>query len=144
MNASNCPHCQRIELAREGRLQTLVHETNRVIVIAGDHQYFAGYCIVLAKIHVREMHRMPQDEAIQMFGDVLEVGRRLDLEFKPLKMNYASLGNMDEHLHWHIIPRYKADPDHGDHPWKNAAHFSSKPTTPADILQIRSIFATTL
>jgi diadenosine tetraphosphate (Ap4A) HIT family hydrolase len=143
MSSSDCPHCKRVHLAIEGRLPAFVHETERLIVIAGDHQFFEGYCIAIAKIHVREMHRLPRNDAMLLFGDVLDAGRRIDLEFKPLKMNYASLGNLDEHLHWHIIPRYENDPDHKDHPWKNAAHFSSKPTTKADIMHIRSIFNST-
>jgi diadenosine tetraphosphate (Ap4A) HIT family hydrolase len=143
MNSPNCPHCQRIEFAAKGQLQTLIFETKQVIVIAGDHQFFPGYCVVIAKTHVREMHSLPPADALLIFADVLEVGRRIELEFRPLKINYASLGNIDEHLHWHVMPRYLDDPDHRDHPWKNAAHFSSKPTTSADIRRLRAIFSST-
>lgn len=30
--------------------------------------------------------------------------------FKPNKLNYELLGNFNNHLHWHIIPRYNNDP----------------------------------
>ncbi len=31
-------------------------------------------------------------------------------QLKPHKINLASLGNMTPHLHWHVIPRFEADP----------------------------------
>jgi diadenosine tetraphosphate (Ap4A) HIT family hydrolase len=31
--------------------------------------------------------------------------------FKPSKLNYELLGNKDKHMHWHLYPRYKNDPD---------------------------------
>jgi diadenosine tetraphosphate (Ap4A) HIT family hydrolase len=140
MNNINCPHCQRVQLTAKGHLETLVHETDRVIVIAGDHQFFQGYCVVIAKSHIREMHHMPRSEAAGMFEDVLNVGRLIEAAYKPLKMNYVSLGNIDEHLHWHVMPRFIEDPDHKHHPWKNSEQFSSKPTTKTDIIRLRSIF----
>jgi diadenosine tetraphosphate (Ap4A) HIT family hydrolase len=143
MNSEHCQHCRRVELANQGQLPSLLHMTDQVIVIAGDHQYFRGYCIAIAKTHIREMHNISSDLALMMFGDVLAAGRRIDFAFKPLKMNYASLGNVDEHLHWHIIPRYRNEPDCKDHPWKNADKFSTKPTTDQDIKNLRLAFATT-
>ena len=114
----DCPHCERLRQAGRGELERLVWETDHVIVIAGDHQYFPGYCVVIAKTHVREIHNLPQDEALAIFADVMSVGRLIEKNFKSLKMNYVSLGNVDEHLHWHVMPRYDSDPDHKDHPWK--------------------------
>jgi diadenosine tetraphosphate (Ap4A) HIT family hydrolase len=57
-------------------------------------------------------------------------------------MNYASLGNIDEHLHWHVIPRYASDPDHKEHPWKNSVIFADYPITPQAVAKLRSLFPT--
>lgn len=138
---STCPHCVRIRKAGSGELANLVWETDHVIVVTGDHQFFDGYCVVIAKTHVREMHDLPESQALAIFADVLRVGRLLDQNFKPLKMNYASLGNVDEHLHWHVMPRYKSDPDHKDHPWKNATIFDTRPTSQDTVKRLRSIFS---
>lgn len=135
-----CPHCQLIAESELGTLSTKVFETKNVVVIAGDHQYFPGYCVVIAKTHVREMHSLPAAAAARIFEDVLAVGRKVEGAFKSLKINYVSLGNVVEHLHWHVMPRYESDPDHKDHPWKNMSNFSDKPTTPAAIISLRSIF----
>ena len=98
LKKSGCPHCHFIDQAILGALATKVFETDRVIVIAGDHQYFPGYCVVIAKNHVREMHHLPPEEAAKIFADVLAVGRKIEGAFKTHKMNYVSLGNVVEHL----------------------------------------------
>jgi diadenosine tetraphosphate (Ap4A) HIT family hydrolase len=33
--------------------------------------------------------------------------------YRPLKMNYETLGNSLPHLHTHLVPRYAADPRPG-------------------------------
>ncbi len=137
---AGCPHCQLVEESRIGTLSTKVFETKNVLVIAGDHQYFPGYCVVIAKTHVREMHHLPTEEAAMIFSDVLMVGRKIEGAFKSLKMNYVSLGNVVEHLHWHVMPRYGSDPDHKDHPWKNSSKFSENPTTLSAINSLKRLF----
>jgi diadenosine tetraphosphate (Ap4A) HIT family hydrolase len=139
--AQECPHCLRIKQADAGTLDTLVHQTPRSIVIAGDHQFFPGYCVVIARKHIREMHDMPGTDASELFGDVLKVGSLIAAGFKSFKMNYASLGNVHEHLHWHVIPRQHDEPDFRDHPWKNSQIFSKYPTTYEAITTMRRLFS---
>jgi len=139
--AEGCPHCARIRQVELGNLENLVHQTRRAIVVAGDHQFFPGYCLVISKKHIREMHQISEEEALGLFADVLTVGRVIDENYHPLKMNYVSLGNVDEHLHWHVIPRYLSDPDCRDHPWKNSAVFSKSPTTGEIVENLRSMFS---
>ena len=137
---ADCPHCLRIKQASDGMAEGLVYETPHAIVVAGDHQFFPGYCVVIAKRHIREMHDLPEQEASALFLDVLHVGRLIQAGMTCLKMNYVSLGNVHEHLHWHVIPRYVSDPDHKDHPWKNSHLFSKYPTTTESIGTIKGVF----
>jgi diadenosine tetraphosphate (Ap4A) HIT family hydrolase len=37
--------------------------------------------------------------------------------FKPHKLNYEMLGNGEPHLHWHIFPRYRSDPNFTSPVW---------------------------
>jgi diadenosine tetraphosphate (Ap4A) HIT family hydrolase len=141
MSTESCPHCKRVEQAKHGKLNTLIYQNDFVTVIAGDHQFFPGYVVIISNIHIREMHKLPDELSVAMFKEIMKVGRKIDENLKPLKMNYASLGNVDEHLHWHVFPRYKSDPDHKDHPWKNAALFSDFLTNEQNIAQLRGLFA---
>lgn len=134
----HCNLCQWLEDARSESLSTLLWQTPQALVVAGDHQYFKGYCVVVSKTHVREMHELPMEYSRALFQDVLEAGRKVQKAYKPWKLNYASFGNIEEHLHWHVIPRYESDPDHKDQPWKNAAKFKDAKTTEEDIKSLRS------
>jgi diadenosine tetraphosphate (Ap4A) HIT family hydrolase len=138
---SQCPHCERVARARDGSLDRLLFETEHVIVIPGEHQYFPGYCVVISKTHVREMHQLPSVDGASIFADVLRVGKLINEHYHPLKMNYASLGNVDEHLHWHVIPRYETEPNPKEHPWAGAPFFSSHPTTVEDVKKLKLIFS---
>jgi diadenosine tetraphosphate (Ap4A) HIT family hydrolase len=45
--------------------------------------------------------------------EVLNVARALARYYKPLKMNYETLGNTLPHLHTHLLPRFVEDPAPG-------------------------------
>jgi diadenosine tetraphosphate (Ap4A) HIT family hydrolase len=144
MYIQHCPHCERIKRAREGNLENCLFQNAHVTAIAGDHQFFPGYVVIIANTHVREMHNLDEDQASAIFREVMRAGRIIDRSFAPLKINYASLGNVDEHLHWHIFPRYLSDPDHKDHPWKNAVSFAGHKTTCEAIRHLRKIFQSSI
>jgi diadenosine tetraphosphate (Ap4A) HIT family hydrolase len=73
-----------------------------------------GYTLVIWRgRHVNEPTELTDDEATAYWYDVLRVARALASYYKPLKMNYETLGNTVPHLHTHLIPRYEADPAPG-------------------------------
>ena len=70
-----------------------------------------GYTVVIWRgRHVVEPTELSRDEAAQYWLELLEVGRRLERELRPVKMNYEVLGNALPHLHTHVMPRYADDP----------------------------------
>ena len=73
-----------------------------------------GYTLVIWRgRHVNEPTELDDDEAAGYWAEVLAVARALIAVFKPLKMNYETLGNSLPHLHTHLVPRYAADPRPG-------------------------------
>jgi DNA-binding XRE family transcriptional regulator len=54
-----------------------------------------------------------EDEASQYWQEVLRVGKALAEFYRPIKMNYETLGNTVPHLHTHLLPRYQIDPAPG-------------------------------
>ena len=65
--------------------------------------------------------------------------------FKSDKLNFALNGNWINHLHWHIYPRYRVDPDFGQPSslqWKNedmSKSFKSKVKLTKKILTKKQI-----
>jgi diadenosine tetraphosphate (Ap4A) HIT family hydrolase len=73
-----------------------------------------GYCIVAWRHeHVAEPTELDADRACAYWREVLAVGRAVQAQFRPIKMNYMTLGNTVPHLHTHVVPRYPDDPAPG-------------------------------
>ena len=119
----SCSICQRVSLWRSGRNPYFIHEFENSILVVGDHQFHKGYCLLLLKDHVRELHELEPAVSLALFEELLKSGRAIVETFKPWKMNYSCYGNVDPHIHWHLFPRYDSEPDHLNHPWLHAAKF---------------------
>jgi len=92
-----------------------------------------GYCIVVWKgRHVAEPTALDPDESAGYWADVLDVGRAIEAEFRPVKLNLMMLGNWVPHLHTHVLPRYLDDPAPGG-PIAWDAIFAAEPTDPAEL-----------
>jgi diadenosine tetraphosphate (Ap4A) HIT family hydrolase len=69
-----------------------------------------GYTLVIWRgRHVVEPTDLSAEEANGYWLEVLEVARALQRLYRPLKMNYETLGNVEPHLHTHLVPRYLDD-----------------------------------
>ena len=55
-------------------------------------------------------------EAQRFWRELLIVSRAIEVEYSPVKLNLMFLGNAMPHLHAHLIPRYRDDPDAGGPP----------------------------
>ena len=102
---SNCLFCN---LLLEG-FPLKVADLDVSIVCLHVDQYFYGRCLVILKCHEVELYNLTRDDRIRFFEDMIRVANALNVALNPDKINYAVLGNVVPHLHWHVIPRYKSD-----------------------------------
>ncbi|MBV9924108.1 MAG: HIT family protein [Acidobacteria bacterium] len=123
MQNNVCSICRRVALWREGRNAHFVYEFERSILVVGDHQFHKGYCLLLLKEHVRELHELEGEVYLALSRELITAGRAVVETFGPWKMNYSCYGNQDPHIHWHLFPRYDSEPDHLQQPWLHAAVF---------------------
>ncbi len=73
-----------------------------------------GYTVVIWRgRHVTEPTELTGAEAAGYWSEVLTVARALIGRYRPVKMNYETLGNSLPHLHTHLIPRFPDDPRPG-------------------------------
>jgi diadenosine tetraphosphate (Ap4A) HIT family hydrolase len=77
------------------------------------NQYVKGYCLLIARQHVREPYDLSPADQRDFFEDLVRAGQALDAALKPTKMNFQILGNSVPPLHTHIVPRYYGDPAPG-------------------------------
>lgn len=74
-------------------------------------QFFAGWTVLVLKEHVSELFELSKDARGRLIEEVNGVAQTLARMFEASKMNYELLGNQVPHIHWHLIPRLKSDPD---------------------------------
>ena len=106
----SCGICAIVERITAGTFTDLIAELPRSWLILGDAQFYRGYCVLLAKRHVTEMHQMPRGEAHELLDELIAIGKTLERVVKPAKLNYECLGNQEPHVHWHVFPRSAEDP----------------------------------
>ena len=52
------------------------------------------------------------EEHDELWTEVLPaLGHALDAAFAPDRINLAHLANRQHHVHWHVVPRYEAEPE---------------------------------
>lgn len=105
-----CLVCDRVGKIINKQNPYFVAELETGYVVIGDFQYYKGYTLFLCKEHKVELHDLDKDFRIKFLKEMSEVAEAVYRVFKPKKLNYECLGNLDRHLHWHIFPRYEGDP----------------------------------
>ena len=104
-----CLICQRIEWIKSGENPYFVKELETGYVVIGDHQYFEGYTLFLAKEHVTELHHMEAPVKLRFLEEMSLVQEAASKAFAAQKMNVELLGNGDAHAHCHLFPRREGD-----------------------------------
>jgi diadenosine tetraphosphate (Ap4A) HIT family hydrolase len=117
-----CLICERLARWRAGENPYLIHEFTHSIFVVGDHDFFRGYSLLLYKEHVRDLHELPRSVQLALFDEVMTATDAIVKMFHPFKMNHASYGNAEPHIHWHLFPRYD-DAYRTDTPWQYADQF---------------------
>lgn len=117
----SCTICQRLLTIKDSPL--LIKEFEHSFLVLGDHQFFNGYCVVHYKKHVRDLYELSPQIQSELFLEVMQAAKAINKAFSPWKLNYSCYGNVVEHIHWHIFPRYESDPDLRMHPWLHSADF---------------------
>ena len=120
---SGCLVCDRLKLWSEGKNPYFIAEFKNSIFVVGDHQFYRGYSLLLLKDHIRELHELSDTQYAELSRELMMASTAIVKTFNPWKMNHESLGNTEEHVHWHITPRYESDPHRHSNPYINRHQF---------------------
>ena len=101
-----CEICKRIELIKQGKEKYFIKEYETGYLSLFDNQAYPGYCLFIYKKHKEEFWQTFVLDRDNYFSELSEIGHKLEMLYKPRKMNYCFLGNGEKsrHLHCHIIP----------------------------------------
>jgi diadenosine tetraphosphate (Ap4A) HIT family hydrolase len=106
-----CPFCDQLSSPGELPGDEVVWQFAHSVALLGTWQYYHGYCLLIARQHAAELHQLPDDVRRAYLEEMCLLARAVAECFQPRKLNYELLGNQVPHLHWHLFPRYDADPD---------------------------------
>jgi diadenosine tetraphosphate (Ap4A) HIT family hydrolase len=106
-----CPFC--VKLARQDSLpgDEVLWQFPHSIAFLGSWQYYHGYCILVSRKHATELNQLSSEDRRGYLDEMCLLAAAIESCFKPDKLNYELLGNQVPHLHWHLFPRIRRDPD---------------------------------
>ena len=106
-----CPACARLERIARGADPEFVTTLSECQVVLADEQLYRGYCILFLRDHAEHLADLPFDRQQRVWEDVARVAAAVRRTVEPVRLNYACLGNLTTHVHWHVIPRHADDPE---------------------------------
>jgi len=107
-NSKDCPFCGVIPDEHEYMIK-IANLGISTWCLSRDQGY-EGVCLVIFNSrHVETIDDLQTDEYQKYCEDLYVASICVKEVFAPDHMNYALLGNVVRHLHWHIIPRYRSE-----------------------------------
>lgn len=102
---------KQVESARAGAEPALVCQVPSGWVVLCTMQYLRGYSILLPDPVVPSLNDLTRQQRASYLCDMAIVGDALLEVTGAYRINYAIMGNSDQVLHAHIVPRYRNEPD---------------------------------
>ncbi|MCF6506859.1 HIT domain-containing protein [Blastococcus sp. MG754426] len=91
-----------------------------------DDARYPGRCLLVVHEHFDDLATMPEELANAALADARRAALAIKDAVAADRINYAVLGNVISHVHFHLIPRrWTLDPAPGLSPWQTA-----QPATP--------------
>jgi len=123
---SDCPFCARLAAPEGWPAADVVWRFPPSVAVLGPWQSFPGYFVLVSRDHAAELSQLGPTRAA-FLDEMARLAAAIEACFRPHKLNYELLGNQVPHLHWHLFPRYLADPDRGRPVWFTLEDAESDP-----------------
>lgn len=102
---------ERVDMARRGENPWLICQMPSGWAVMCDKQVQPGYVILLPDPIVGSLNELSGQKRAQYLADMALIGDALLEATDAYRINYEILGNTDQALHAHIIPRYMSELD---------------------------------
>lgn len=76
-------------------------------------QTHTGRCVVVEKVHHRELFELKEETLQGLITDVAAVVKAIDSLYHPDKINYGSFSDTMGHIHFHVVPKWKEKEEWG-------------------------------
>lgn len=106
-----CLYCQNNDTLHNLMVEVAPLSVSRVFIFK--EQTYHGRCLVAYNGHVDDLNLLTDEERNAFMADVARVTRAMQKVFNPDKINYGAYADTLQHLHFHLVPKYKGGPDFG-------------------------------
>lgn len=84
------------------------------------NQAYRGRCVlVFNRRHACGLEQLDAAEYLALMQNLKQSADVIAQAMQPDHMNYAALGNVVPHLHFHLVPRFRDDPRWGKSIWSD-------------------------
>lgn len=135
---ADCPLCGL--LVRPQERADFLFELRNVVITRGPFaQRWKGAIQVTAKRHLKDPSQLKYPHFIHTQSELYQLETAVRRASRAKHMNVVKFGNVVEHLHWHLIPRFGNEKHPQKTPWELAdipdgELFHTQSTIPADEL----------
>ncbi|PIR90977.1 hypothetical protein COU03_03465 [bacterium (Candidatus Gribaldobacteria) CG10_big_fil_rev_8_21_14_0_10_41_12] len=90
--------------------QNKIKDYQHWTVYVHENQSYLGRCVIACKrAKADDLANASQEELLEFLRIINELKNALQKAFQTDWFNYSFLGNADQHLHCHFIPRYQTE-----------------------------------
>ena len=110
-----CIFCEAMDQNIEDKKSLVVHKTDHTFTLLNLYPYNNGHLMVVPNRHIDEFSELTDDESVEIMQELKLAKSALTEIYNPQGFNVgANLGRasgagIDEHLHFHIVPRWNGD-----------------------------------
>src|SRR3954462_12933260 len=136
-----CPLCDTLARVRAAAEPAHIADLAVSTLILSEDQGCPGWCVLVLTDHHEHLESLPPPLRARFLEDLSAAAGAIRAAFPDVqRLNYACLGNLVPHLHWHLIPRRPGDPPGAVWSWPGPAQRGNAalPTRSALIHAIRS------
>ncbi|MCI3920739.1 HIT family protein [Paenibacillus sp. TRM 82003] len=102
---SDCFYCRKDE--RLLNLMVPICELRSSDIYLFRDQRYRGRCVVALQEHKREWFELREDLMLVYTRELAATAQALQRVFRPDKLNYAVYGDIVDHFHYHLVPKYR-------------------------------------
>lgn len=108
---NNCKYCG--DAASREKIMLPIRKLDQGVLYLMRDQTLAGRCIYASNRHVKGIQDLTDRESEGFTKSIGLIARALKSVFKPQQINCLILGDLTDHLHMHIVPKYIDGQDWG-------------------------------
>lgn len=112
MKQKGCFYCEKAQELKSVLIEVCDLQVSTVFF--SREQTYKGRCSVAFRDHHKELFELTPSELAEYMQDVTSVAGILHRLYHPDKINYAIFGDIINHVHFNLVPKYKDAPRWGE------------------------------